>query len=193
MENVLREALAMGADEAYMISDEALTCGDPSVTAKALSQLAMRIGQFNIYLTGESSMDMLSRQVPPRLSVSLNVPIVTYVRELEVNGDTAIAVRDLENYTEKVEVKLPALFSVTGEINQPRLPTLLQIRRAFMKPLKKLKLQDVTTESLKPNVNRVEVKLLKVVRKNVLVEGEDVDELADKLVENLLKEGVLKV
>lgn len=190
-EQVMREALAMGADEAHLVVDESIVPGHPAVTARVLASLIRRTGRFDLVLTGEASMDALSSQIAARLGEELGMNVVTYVRRLSVSDGSLVATRDLEEELEVVEVPLPAVVSVTGEINRPRLPTLLQIRRAFAKPLKKYRVSDLGLEIPRPAVVREDIRLLAVARKNVIVEGDSLEEVAEKLVEALRQEGIL--
>ncbi len=191
-EQVLREALAMGADEAHLVVDEALVPGDPAVTSQALAALARKLGGFDLYLAGEASMDMISSQVGARVAEILGVPFVGFARSLEVSGRTLRATRDLEERLETVEVELPAVVSVTGEINKPRIPTLLQIRRAFAKPLQVYSLADLGVKAER-RVHVEDVRVITVRRKNVIIEGESLEEVADKLIDALISEGVIRV
>jgi electron transfer flavoprotein beta subunit len=189
-EQVLREALAMGADEAHLVVDEQLIPGDPHVTAQVLASLAKQLGGFDLYITGEASMDMISAQVGARLAEHLGIPFIGFVRSIEVGNGYVRAVRDLEDRFEKIEVSLPAVVSVTGEINKPRIPTLLQIRRAFMKPLKVYSLSDLGVK-VDRRTRTEEIRVITVKRKNVIIEGDSLEEIAEKLVNALIAEGVV--
>ena len=190
-ENVIREALALGGDEAHVIIDEDIVEAGPMATAYALSKLVEKLGGFDLILCGEASMDMMSSQVANALAQYLGYNSITYVRELVVEDGKVRCKRDLENIMEVVETNLPAVISVTGEINKPRLPTLLQIRRAFAKPLTKYSLSDVGAgEFMKLHAESYE--LVKVSRKNILIEEASLEEAANKLVDKLIEEGIIK-
>ncbi len=191
IEQVMREALAMGADEAHVVIDDSAIMGTPFLTMKILAKLIEKLGNFDLIITGEASMDMVSSQIAPGLSSILGVPAITYARELEVVNGAVKATRDLEDRLEVVEAKLPAIVSVTGEINKPRIPTLLQIRRAMRKPLKVYKLSDLGL-SLEKTVKVGDIKVIAVKRKNIVLEGDSLEEIAEKLVDALIQEGVLK-
>ncbi len=190
-ENVIREALALGGDEAHVIVDEKLVEAGPKATSLALSKLIEKLGGADLIICGEASMDMMASQVANYLAHSLGVNSVTYVRELSLDGNTIKCKRDLENYVEIVKTGLPVVVSVTGEINKPRLPTLLQIRRAFAKPLQKYSLADVGLDIL-PSYSANKYELVKVSRKNIIIEGASMEEIANKLVDKLIEEGVLE-
>ncbi len=189
-EQVIREALAMGADEAHIIVDEALVPGDPLATSKALAALAEKLGGFDLIFTGEASMDMISGQIGGRVATLLGLPFISYARRLEVEGGEVKAIRDLEEGLETVKAKLPAVVSVTGEINKPRIPTLIQIRRAFRKPIKRYTLADLGVEA-PPKPEVLSLKVLQVQRKNIIIEADTLEKAAEKLVEYLEQEGVL--
>jgi electron transfer flavoprotein beta subunit len=192
LEQVMREALAMGADEAHVIVDESLIPGDPLATSRAVAALLQRLGGFDLVVTGEASMDMISGQLGGRVAALLGVPFVSYARSLEVDPEAGVvrAVRDLEDGLQTVRARLPAVVSVTGEANKPRIPTLLQIRRAMRKPLKHYTLQDLGVDSVsKPRL--VDLKVIQVKRKNIIIEGDTLEQVAEKLIEALEKEGVL--
>lgn len=193
-ESVLREALAMGADEAYMIADEKLINMNPLQTAIALASAVRKTGNYDLYLTGEASMDVISAQIASRVGTILNLPTVTFARalELDINNKKVKVLRDLEDSLQWVEATLPAVISVTGEINKARLPMLLQIRRAFSKPLKKFTLNDLNVQLLDFGHKRESVRLLTISRKNIMIEAATLDEMSEKLISRLIEDGVIK-
>jgi electron transfer flavoprotein beta subunit len=98
----------------------------------------------------------------------------------------------VEDHIQVLEAPLPAVVSVTQEINEPRPPTLLQIRRAAKKPQHKLTAADV--EPIPEKKREVlEYKILTVSRKQIIIEGDTLEEIAEKLIEALEKEGVLSL
>ena len=189
---VVREALAIGGDEGHIIIDEGLLSRDPGVTARALARLITKLGGFDLVLTGEASMDMMTSQIASRVAAELGYNIATYARKIEFEDGYAVVTRDLEDCIEKVKVKLPAVISVTGEINEPRLPTLLQIRRAYARPIAKYKLSDFGIESVEPGVKYIDIEPVAIKRKNIIFKGDKLEDIADKLIEKLIEEGVLK-
>ncbi len=191
LEQVMREALAMGADEAHVVVDDALIPGDPLATAEAFAALIRKLGQVDLVVAGEASMDMISSQVAARVAALLDMPFIGFARSLEIGEGRVRAVRDLEDRLETVEAPLPAVVSVTGEANKPRIPTLIQVRRAFRKPIKRYSLADLGLEPpAKPELG--EIRVLTVSRKNVILEGDNLEEIAEKLIDALIKEGVIK-
>jgi electron transfer flavoprotein beta subunit len=121
-EDALREALAMGADEAILLSDRAFAGADTWATATTLGYALKKIGDFDLVLAGRQAIDGDTAQVGPQLAEFLKVPQVTYVRELTVEGGKVRAQRAVEDGYEDIEAALPALLTITKEANTPRYP-----------------------------------------------------------------------
>jgi electron transfer flavoprotein beta subunit len=186
----LREALAMGADDAYLIIDEALVGSDQFLTAKAIAAAVRRIGTYDLIIAGEATIDGYTSQVGPRVATELGIPVITFVRELRVESNKVVAKRDLEDVVQIMEASLPVLITVTREINVPRIPPLLQIRAAMKKTINRLSLADLGL-SLKPIVETTSVMPVQVRRKGVIIKEGTVDEKVDKLVQALIQEGLI--
>jgi electron transfer flavoprotein beta subunit len=196
LKETVLEALAMGADEASIVVDSVCDGSDPAGSALTLAAGIKKIGAYDLILIGEGSADNYSGQVGSRLSEILSVPQVTYVREVTVEGRSITAIRDLEKALEVVKVTLPAIVSVTSEINKPRRAPLTQILRASRKPLKMWTLTDL---GISPDEIAAATAGIQIIsnlahqqeRKGVIFDGE-IDESVNKLVEALRKEGVLE-
>ncbi|MEM2816326.1 MAG: electron transfer flavoprotein subunit beta/FixA family protein [Candidatus Bathyarchaeia archaeon] len=188
----LREALAMGADKAYMVQASALQNADTMGTALILAEVIKKIGSFDLILCGEASIDSYSGQVGPRLGELLKVPVVTYVNKLELEGDVLKAERSLDECIEVVRVKMPALITVTKEINVPRVPTLMDVIKASRKELKTITPADLGISADLPTTIKVmDVSAPKVERKKVKISGENPKEIAENLIKTLIRDGVL--
>lgn len=191
---LVRECLAMGADEAYVFSDPVMARADGHVSAAVLSKIIeKKAGGWDLILCGEASLDENAYQTGPRLAELFNVPHVSYVNKLEWLGDRVKAWKSVEEGVRVVSCKTPAVVTVGLEINTPRLPSLLMIRAAQKKPLNELKRAELelTDEMLTPLAEVIEVKALKTERRRQVYEGKP-EELADKLVETILAHGVGK-
>jgi electron transfer flavoprotein beta subunit len=190
---VLREALAIGADKAYVVNDAGVQGIDTSGTACVLAEGAKRIGEFDLILCGESSLDSFSGLVGSRIAELLKLPQATSVRKLSVEGDFVIAERALEDASETVKAKMPALVTVTREINQPRIPSLMMIMKASKKEIVTWTLADlgIPKEKLSPKIEVIEALAPKMERKKVKITGETVQEIAEKLAKALIQEGVV--
>lgn len=192
--SALREALAMGADRAFLVQDPAIQNCDTLAISQILAEAIRKIGAFDLIMCGEASIDSYSGQVGPRLAEVLGVPTVTYVHKIGLEGDMLVAERSLEDCSEVVKVRMPALVTVTKEINEPRVPTLMDVLKASKKELVTWTLSNLGAPSEKAGalaVQVLEVSAPKVERKRVKVEGKTPKETADKLVKALIQEGVL--
>ena len=191
----LLAALAMGADGAYIVIDPELTGLDTNATGKVLEAAMKEIGEYDLIISGEMTLDSMSSQIGPRLAELLGLPQVTYVKEFSVADGKVTAVRDLEDMDEVVEVALPALITVTREINEPRIPSLMKIMRAKKKPriVWDAAALGLDTEAVKAMsyVNIIDVTAPLVERKQIKIEENNVEEAAAKLVEALAGEGVI--
>lgn len=130
-EDALREALAMGADEAILLSDRAFAGADTWATATTLGYALKKIGEFDLVLAGRQAIDGDTAQVGPQLAEFLKIPQVTYVRELTVENGKVRARRTVEDGYEDIEAALPALLTITKEANTPRYPHAGAIMNAY--------------------------------------------------------------
>jgi len=190
----LREALAMGVDSAYLLTDERFKELDTLGTSYLLAKAAEKLKP-DLILCGEASIDSFSGQVGPRLAEWLGIPHIAYARSLRVDGDSVVVERGLEDRVEVVRARMPVLVSVTREINQPRTPSLMAIMKASRKEIavwgvEELGVEVGELERLR-GVEVVGVQAPRVERKAITIEGETAREIAEQLVKALLKEGVL--
>lgn len=184
------EALAMGADEAVIIPDPALATSGSANVALALAAAIRKIAKYDLILTGEGSADNYSGQIIGRVSELLDLPQVTYVRELSVEASRIRATRDLEDALEVVEADLPVVVSVTSELNTPRLPPLTAILKASKKPIATWSAVDLGVSASALAIKTLSNLAPQQERKQVLFEG-DVDKQVDELVKALQKEGAV--
>jgi electron transfer flavoprotein beta subunit len=139
---VVRKALAMGADDAVMLSDVGLEGSDVWGTAYAMAQALRKTG-FDLVLCGTQSTDAITGEVPGVLAEYLGVPGLTYLRKVEIDGATVRGERETDNGYQQVSAALPALVSVTKSINEPRYPSLKGIMGAKKKAFVALTLADL--------------------------------------------------
>jgi len=189
------EPLAMGADEAVLLTDPAFAGSDSLGTAKVLAKAIEKIGAYDLVLLAEGSTDNYSGVVASALAELLGLPEITYVRELEVEGGKVRAVRNMEESFEVMEADLPALVTVAQEINEPRLPKFMAIRKAGSKPRHEWGPGDMGLSADEVGENANGVKVVSNLapeqdRKNIILKG-DVDEQVSGLVDALTKEGVV--
>ena len=115
----LREALAMGADEAYLLSAREFGGSDTYATATIIATALRKIG-FDLVITGRQAIDGDTAQVGPQIAEQLHVPQVSYAEELKVEGDSVIVKRQFEDQAHMLKVKTPCLITALSELNEAR-------------------------------------------------------------------------
>jgi electron transfer flavoprotein beta subunit len=131
--DVLCEAIAMGADRGILLTDRAFAGADTWATSTTLGLAIRHIGEFDVILAGRQAVDGDTAQIGPQVAEFLDIPQLTYVRRIEIRGNTVIAERILENGCEHIEAPLPVLVTVLAELNEPRHPTVQGILYATSK------------------------------------------------------------
>lgn len=187
-----KDVLSRGPDNLYLVVDDALRDADTNLTARVLAAALKKMGPFDLVLCGEGSSDLYAQQVGLQLGEVLGLPTTNAVGKIEVADGKLVIERRLEEEIEVLEVPLPAVLSVTTDINEPRLPTMKEILKAGKKPVTEWKLQDIAVEG--GAVGRTEILSTlgpeQVDRKKVLLEGEP-SEMVQTLIGYLSREGVI--
>ncbi len=126
VEQSLREAISLGIDDAYLLSDRAFAGADTLATAYTLAAGIRKLGDADIILMGRQAIDGDTGQVGPGVAENLHIPHITDIRKIEqIDEDgTIIVERLLEEGYVRLKTKLPLLLTVVKEINEPRLPSL---------------------------------------------------------------------
>ncbi|KXG75646.1 electron transfer flavoprotein subunit beta [Thermotalea metallivorans] len=130
-DEVLRECLAMGADEAILLSDKAFAGADTWATSNTLAAAIRKIGDYDIIFAGRQAIDGDTAQVGPQLAERLGIPQVSYVQEFEMDGDTIRVQRALEDGYEIIKARKPVLLTAIKELNKPRYMSIGGIYDAF--------------------------------------------------------------
>ena len=130
----IRQALAMGADKAVIIDDDALRGSDALTTAKVLSAAIAREG-FDLVIAGTESTDGYSGVVPQMMSEILDVPCLSFARKVDATSDGVTIERQTASGYDDVSADLPALLAVTAGVVEPRYPTFKGIMQAKSKPV----------------------------------------------------------
>jgi len=185
----IREALAMGADKGVQVTADT-TATDTLRTAELLAAAIKRSGPFDVIVCSEGSSDTYSGQVPPMLGEMLGAAFVSYARKIDVRDKTVRVERSLEDSIEVAEATVPIVVSVVSEINEPRYSTLIQIKLAGQKPLEELTGEQLLSSRAHEQASVVSMSVQQSSRKHIMIDGTP-DESANKLVDALLKEGVL--
>jgi electron transfer flavoprotein beta subunit len=188
LKETVKEPLAMGADDAVIVNVEGQL--DGRGTAKVLAKLIEKHGPFHVVFCGEVSLDVNAGEVPPRVAAILGWEFVWNAKKIIALDEKHVTlVRDADQ-DEEVKVQLPAIVSMNDEINNPRLPALMQILAAGKKPVTEETLDGLGLDpaSVQPIVRLIENKAPKTERRREILAGDDREA---RLVEALKKEGIL--
>lgn len=121
-DDILREAMAMGADEAYLVTDRAFGGADTWATSCTLAAAVSKL-EYDLIITGRQAIDGDTAQVGPEMAEHLDIPNISYAQELEIDGDDVVVLRQYEDRDHRVRVKMPALVTALSELNEPRYMT----------------------------------------------------------------------
>lgn len=150
----LKEAVALGVDDAVLISDRAFAGADTWATSYTLAKGVKKVGNFDLIIAGKQAIDGDTAQVGPETAEMLGIPFVAYVRKVENTDNGRMTVeRMMDEGHDVVETSLPALITVVKEINQPRLPSLKGKMKA-----KSLKMTALTAKDIEADGNLIGLK-----------------------------------
>lgn len=178
-EEALRTALAMGADEAVLVDDPA-AFGDSFTAAKVLAKVAGR-KQYDLIIAGNQAVDDGAGQVAVRLAEELDIPHISTLTQLVIEGDQATGHRDAEGDEEIVTATLPVLVTAQQGLNDPRYPSLIGIRKAGKKPLEHLTIADLglSETDVAPRTEVLETYLPKPKESGKVLQGEFPDQVKE--------------
>src|SRR5687768_8138183 len=145
-QTTVRKALSYGLDGAIQITDPAIHGSDAAATARVLAA-ALKDEEFDLIIMGNQSSDARSTLVPAMLAEFLDLPALTYVRKLDIDGDKLTAQRETASGYVVVEAQMPAIVSVVEAINEPRYPSFKGIMAAKSKPLTTKALADIGVDA----------------------------------------------
>ncbi|MDR0434057.1 MAG: electron transfer flavoprotein [Gracilibacteraceae bacterium] len=183
---LIKGALSRGPDDLYLIIDPAIKEADANQTAAVLAAAARKIG-FDLIICGEGSSDIYAMQVGAQLGEQLGVNVFNAVKNIKPQNGAIVIERSLEQEIEVLEAPLPAVISVTTDINLPRIPQLKEILAAGKKPVTKWGLSELGVTVANP------VEVVSTLapeckeRKQIILEG-DSDDIIDSFLQNIRKE-----
>ncbi len=190
VENALREALCMGADQAIQLTDRKFAGSDTWATSYALGCAIEKIGDYDLIITGVEAMDGNTAQVGPQIAEYLNIPLLSYAVDIEVNDKNIQISQKLGNFERKIEAAFPALVTVEKEINEYRVTPMDKLLEAFEKEIPVWGVDDIDADVLHLGLKGSPTKLRKVYTPKIergqveMLEGSP-EEVARKLVEKL--------
>jgi electron transfer flavoprotein beta subunit len=186
----LREAISLGADEAVLVSDRAFAGSDTWATSYVLSQAIRKLGQCDVIICGKQTLDGDTGQVGPGIAESLKIPFIAYVSKIEEINDGYLRVqRMIEEGHEIIESSLPAVITVSKEINVPRLPSIRGTMKSKSAKIPVWSAADIGAEADKAGLNGSPTRVVKIFfpkreRKSEMIAGnteEQVNQLIKKL------------
>lgn len=180
VEDTIKEAMAAGADQCYLVLDDELKDAESSVTATILAAALQQMeDKPDLILFGEGSGDNYSGQVGSRVAAILDLPQVGFASSIVVGDGRAIITRSLENSEEVVEVSLPAVVTVMADINEPRIPSVSQILKAGRKPKEIVEPDELDASIEAGKIDTISNLAPETERKRIVVKS--VDELIQAL------------
>lgn len=193
---MLQECIAMGADEAVLLSDRALGGSDTWATSNALAAGIRKIGDFDLIFAGRQAIDGDTAQVGPQIAEKLGIPQVTYVKDFSLEEKTVKVKRALEDGYEHLKVKLPCVLTAIKELNTPRYMSIRGILKGAGADIKVWSAEDIgvdkETVGLKASPTNVFRSFTpKPKGKGVQVEGDSAKELATNLIKNLKEKHII--
>ena len=121
-EEVLREALAMGADKGILVTDRVLGGADTWATSQTLAG-AIRNLEYDLIITGRQAIDGDTAQVGPQISEHLNIPVISYAQDIKIDGNSVIVERLYDDRYHVIKAQMPCLVTALAELNEPRYMT----------------------------------------------------------------------
>ncbi|HEY8500992.1 MAG TPA: electron transfer flavoprotein subunit beta/FixA family protein [Clostridia bacterium] len=188
---LLRETIALGVDEAVLLTDRAFAGSDTLATSYALSMGIKKLGSYDLIICGKQATDGDTAQVGPSLAEKLGVPHTTYVRKIEEIKDGYIRCQRMtDDGYEVIEMPLPAVITVVKEINEPRLPSIKGKLKAKKYEVKILTADDIGADKSLCGLNGSPTQVIKTFTPVHEINGEILEgtarEQAKKLADKLL-------
>lgn len=121
-DEMLREALAMGADKAILVTDRLLAGADTWATSSTVAAAIKKL-DYDLIITGRQAIDGDTAQVGPQISEHLNIPVISYAQDIKIEGDSVIVQRQYEDRYHVVKAQMPCLITALSELNEPRYMT----------------------------------------------------------------------
>ena len=177
--DAVKKALQMGADKGVHVNDEAIHGSDSVATSLVLAEAIKKIGDADLVLTGMASTDGTMSVVPAMLAERLGLPQVTFASELSVDGGQVTIRRDGDAASETIVASLPALVSVTDQINEPRYPSFKGIMAAKKKPVETWALSDLGVDASQVGLDAAWTKVSSFDARPPRTQGEIVNDEGD--------------
>lgn len=202
--DVLREGLAMGADDAYLLSDRKLGGSDTLATGYALAQAIKKLAadkgieQFDIILCGKQAIDGDTAQVGPQIACELGIPQITYARDIKVEGDKVTVQQENEEGYIVTEANFPVLITAVKDLNEPRFPTIRGTMKAKRREIPNLDAAAVAADDAQIGLSGSPTKVRKIFTPPqrtgglvLKVEDDNEQAIVDQVMEKLVAQKII--
>jgi electron transfer flavoprotein beta subunit len=188
----LKHALAMGADDAILVSDPGLNELDTVGAARVLAAAIQKVGGVDMVVFGRQTLDNGAGITPAQTARILGWPMLGLAGQVKVQDGSVTVDRVIEEGRQTVSAKLPVVLSVVQSIGEPRYPSFMGIRKASKANIPVWSLSDLDVGAPKSIVERTELMNPPVQDTTIeVITGESPAEIADKLADKILAEKVL--
>lgn len=188
----LKTALARGLDEGYAVTDASLQGAGTARLAEVLARAVERIGDVDLVVAGDSSIDVAAKMVHVLVAARLGWPVITEASELQASGDSIRLRRQAGGRTETLELRLPAVVALASDALKPRVPGMRDVLQAGKKPVKVLDLDALGIAKTEPTYAvRSTAKPQRKARRGRVIDASDAQAAARELVDALRDEGAL--
>ncbi|EKE03941.1 MAG: Electron transfer flavoprotein beta-subunit [uncultured bacterium] len=196
--DALKRAIAMGADEAILVTDKKFAGADTQATSRTVAKaIKEKVGNFDLIICGQFAIDGDTAQTGPSIAEHLGLPQVTYVKEVEATGgNTIVAKREIEEGIQKVEMQLPGLVCMLKCDYEPRMPSIKGVMKANKTQILEFSMEDIGLEHAQVGIKGSPTFVSRAFRPEARNAGEMINaasakEAADVLVEKLKNDKVL--
>ena len=186
----IKAALSRGLEESYWVSSQEASQADGAATASALAGAIRKIEDVKLVICAEGASDTFARQTAPRIGALLDIPVITSVCEINLEGNTLTAIRKLKDSLETLEVELPCVLAVLPEINEAPIPGLKAVLAAGKKPVNEYAPGDIEAD-LSPKTTVCDLQGYIMTRKNIILKDGSAQDKVAELVSHLRKEGLV--
>lgn len=194
-EEVLREAMAMGADNGILVTDRVLGGADTWATSQTIAG-AIRNLDYDLIITGRQAIDGDTAQVGPQISEHLGIPVISYAQDIKIEGDSVIVQRQYDDRYHVLKAKMPCLITALSELNEPRYMTPGGIFDAYReKKVTVWGLNDIEVDTDKIGLKGSPTRVFKSFPKSLKAAGTvvqlDAEDAADYMLEKLREKFII--
>lgn len=195
--DILKEAIAMGADEGILLSDRALAGSDTLATSMALAAAVKHIGDYDLVMCGKQAVDGDTAQVGPEMAEHLGIPQITGALKIDYAGGKFVVVRENESSVQTLACAAPLLVTVTRAEKEPRFASIKGKMKARKAAIPTLTVADLAIDAKLVGLSGSPTKVKKVftpevpVVKSEIINEEDIDKAVDMLFDKLVEAKII--